>query len=75
MTGSWGATFTGGLSLRMLAARFPSFAFGTRRMRDHVSFEAVRVDDTPGVAVVITEDMGELRQALEDDLSGEDPDG
>ena len=76
MTGSWGATIAGGLSLRMLAARFPRFTFGTRRMHNHVAFEAVRCDKgTPGVTVVITKDMNELRQALEDDLSGEDPDG
>jgi hypothetical protein len=53
----------------MLAARFPGFAFGTRRMRDGVSFEAVRIRDrdAPGVSVVITDDAGEMRRALLED--------
>jgi hypothetical protein len=85
VTASWGggtarwrlsaSSGGGGVSLRMLAARFPSFTFGTRRMHNHVSFEAVRCDkDTPGVVVVITKDMGELRQVLLEDenLAGQD---
>lgn len=82
MTGSWGRTAAHwrlaarmtagddrlGVSLGMLAARFPRFDFGTRRMRDHVAIEAVRHDkDAPGVAVVITDDPGEMRRVLLED--------
>jgi hypothetical protein len=64
-----------GISLGVLAARFPRFRFGTRRMRDHVAFEAVRQDrDEPGVYAVITSDLGEMRRALLEDQAG-DPDG
>lgn len=81
MTGSWGRAATGwrmgvrvaagddrlGVRIGMLAARFPRFDFGTRRMRDHVAIEAVRHDkDAPGVAVVITDDVDEMRQVLQD---------
>ena len=62
-----GAPVTG-VSLRVLARRFPRFTFGTRQMRDGVSFEAVRHDrDEPGVYAVITDDLTEMREALLED--------
>lgn len=57
-----------GISLGTLAARFPRFRFGTRRMRDHVSFEAVRCEKgEPGVYAIVTDDLGEMRDALRED--------
>ena len=85
MTASWGggtarwrlsaSSDRGGISLRMLAARFPQFAFGTRRMHKGVSFEAVRQPlDAPGTSVIITDDLGEMRRALLEDQAA-DPGG
>ena len=57
-----------GVRLGLLAARFPAFGFRTLSVRDHVAIEAVRYDkDAPGVAVIITEDADEMRDALLED--------
>lgn len=56
--------------LNELAAEFPGYDFGTQRTWDGTSIIAVRQDGTerPGLCVVITADVGEMRDAL---LEGE----
>jgi hypothetical protein len=56
--------------LSELAAEFPGFDFGTQRTWDGVSIIAIRQDGTerPGLCVVITADVDEMRLAL---LEGE----
>ena len=56
--------------LSELAAEFPGFDFGTQRTWDGVSIIAIRQDGTerPGLCVVITADVDEMRHAL---LEGE----
>lgn len=61
--------------LSELAAEFPGYDFGTQRTWDGVSIIAIRQDGTerPGLCVVITADVDEMRLAL---LEGEGrPDG
>ena len=52
--------------LSELAAEFPGYEFSTQRTWDGVSLIAVRQDgsDRPGVCVVITPDLDEMRRAL-----------
>jgi len=63
---------TGGESagLNELAAEFPGYDFGTQRTWDGTSIIAVRPDgsERPGLCVVITADVDEMRSAL---LEGE----
>ena len=56
--------------LNELAAEFPGYDFGTQRTWDGTSIIAVRQDGTerPGLCVVITDDVDEMRRAL---LEGE----
>ena len=56
--------------LSELAAEFPGYDFGTQPTWDGTSIIAVRQDGTerPGLCVVITADVGEMRDAL---LEGE----
>lgn len=55
---------------RMLAAEFGRFDFGICETSSHVSIAAVRNDrDAPGVHVVITNDLGEMRRVLLEDES------
>jgi hypothetical protein len=56
--------------LNELAAEFPGYDFGTQRTWDGTSIIAVRQDgmERPGLCVVITADVGEMRDAL---LEGE----
>lgn len=89
MTGSWGRAAGWrmgvrvaagddrlGLRVGILAARFPRFGFRTLAVRDHVAIEAVRHDkDAPGVAVVITDDVDEMRRALQEDQEDSPPGG
>jgi hypothetical protein len=51
-----------------LAAEFPGYDFGTQRTWDGVSIIAIRQDGTkrPGLCVVITADVDEMRLALLD---------
>jgi hypothetical protein len=60
----------------MLAKEFRRYAFGTRRMHGHLALEAVRHGDlsAPGLVVVVTNDIGEMRAALEGD-GGDGPPG
>jgi hypothetical protein len=52
--------------LSELAAEFPGYEFGTQPTWEGVSLIAVRQDgcDRPGVCVVITPDLDEMRYAL-----------
>ena len=52
--------------LSELAAEFPGYEFSTQRTRDGVSLIAMRQggSDRPGVCVVITPDLDEMRRAL-----------
>ena len=52
--------------LSELAAEFPGYEFSTQRTWEGVSLIAVRQDgsDRPGVCVVITPDLDEMRRAL-----------
>jgi hypothetical protein len=52
--------------LSELAAEFPGYEFSTQRTWEGVSLIAVRQDgsDRPGLCVVITPDLGEMRRAL-----------
>jgi hypothetical protein len=56
--------------LSELAAEFPGYDFGTQRTWDGVSIIAIRQDRSgrPGLCVVITADVDEMRHAL---LEGE----
>jgi hypothetical protein len=56
--------------LSELAAEFPGYHFGTQRTWDGTSVIAVRQDgsERPGLCVVITADLDEMRHAL---LEGE----
>jgi len=56
--------------LSELAAEFPRYDFGTQQTWDGTSIIAVRQDgiERPGLCVVITADIGEMRRAL---LEGE----
>jgi hypothetical protein len=56
--------------LSELAAEFPGYDFGTQQTWDGVSIIAIRQDGTarPGLCVVITADVDEMRLAL---LEGE----
>ena len=56
--------------LSELAAEFPGYDFGTQRTWDGVSIIAIRQagSERPGLYVVITADVGEMRLAL---LEGE----
>jgi len=56
--------------LNELAAEFPGYDFGTQQTWDGTSIIAIRQDGTerPGLCVVITADVGEMRDAL---LEGE----
>jgi hypothetical protein len=56
--------------LTELAAEFPGYDFGTQRTWDGTSIIAVRQDgsERPGLCVVITADVDEMRRAL---LEGE----
>ena len=49
-----------------LAAEFPGYDFGTQQTRDGMSIIAVRQrgSDRPGLCVVITADVEEMRHAL-----------
>ena len=49
-----------------LAAEFPGYEFSTQRTWEGVSLIAVRQDgsDRPGVCVIITPDLDEMRRAL-----------
>jgi hypothetical protein len=53
-----------------LAAEFPGYAFGVQPTWDGTSIVAIRQDgmDRPGLCVVITDDVDEMRRAL---LEGE----
>ena len=47
------------------------FWFGRARMRDHQSLTAIRLDPSePGLTCVITPDLAELADALEQDQIG-----
>jgi hypothetical protein len=52
--------------LSELAAEFPGYEFSTQRTWEGVSLIAVRQDgsDRPGVCVVITPDLDEMRRTL-----------
>jgi hypothetical protein len=52
--------------LTELAAEFPGYDFGTQRTWDGVSLIAVRQDGSarPGLYLVITADLDEMRRAL-----------
>ena len=52
--------------LSELAAEFPGYEFSTQRTWEGVSLIAVRqgVSDRPGLCVVITPDLDEMRHAL-----------
>lgn len=52
--------------LSELAAEFPGYYFGTQQTWDGTSIIAVRQDgmERPGLCVVITADVGEMRAAL-----------
>lgn len=52
--------------LNELAAEFPGYDFGTQRTWDGTSIIAVRQDglERPGLCVVITADVGEMRRVL-----------
>jgi hypothetical protein len=54
--------------LRELAAEFPDYDFGMQRTWDGTSIIAVRQDgsERPGLCVVITADIDEMRRALLD---------
>jgi len=56
--------------LSELAAEFPGYEFSTQRTWEGVSLIAVREDgcDRPGVCVVITPDLDEMRRALLDGM-------
>ena len=49
-----------------LAAEFPDYEFGTQRTWDGISIVAVCHDGTarPGLYVVVTDDLDEMRRAL-----------
>jgi hypothetical protein len=49
-----------------LAAEFPDYEFGTQRTWDGISIVAVCHDGAarPGLYVVVTDDLGEMRRAL-----------
>jgi hypothetical protein len=57
-------------ALSELTAEFPGYDFGTQRTWDGVSIIAIRQagSERPGLCVVITADVGEMRLAL---LEGE----
>jgi hypothetical protein len=65
--------------LSELAAEFPGYEFSTQRTWEGVSLIAVRQDgsDRPGVCVVITPDLDEMRRALLENmrLESERPEG
>jgi hypothetical protein len=52
--------------LSELAAEFPGYDFGTQRTWDGVSIIAIRQagSERPGLCVVITADIDEMRRAL-----------
>jgi hypothetical protein len=54
--------------LSELAAEFPGYEFSTQRTWEGVSLIAVRQDgsERPGLCVVITPDLDEMRRALRD---------
>jgi hypothetical protein len=54
--------------LSELAAEFPGYDFGTQRTWDGTSIIALRQDgsERPGLCVVITADIDEMRRALLD---------
>jgi uncharacterized protein (TIGR03086 family) len=60
--------------LSELAAEFPGYEFSTQRTWEGVSLIAVRQDgsDRPGVCVVITPDLDEMRRALLENIRLED---
>ena len=57
--------------LSSLAAEFPGYEFGTQRTWGGISITAVRHDGAarPGLYVVVTDDLNEMRRALLD-MSG-----
>lgn len=57
--------------LSELAAEFPGYEFSTQRTWEGVSLTAVRQDgsDRPGLCVVITPDLDEMRRALLEGMS------
>ena len=56
-----------------LAAEFPGYEFSTQRTWEGLSLIAVRQDGSgrPGLCVVITPDLGEMRRALLDNTGFE----
>jgi hypothetical protein len=56
--------------LSELAAEFPGYEFSTQRTWEGVSLIAVRQDgsERPGLCVVITPDLDEMRRALLEDM-------
>jgi hypothetical protein len=56
-----------------LAAEFPGYEFSTQRTWEGVSLIAVRQDgsDRPGVCVIITPDLDEMRRALQETMGPE----
>ena len=59
-----------------LTAKFGCrFWFGSAKMRDHTALTALRLDlSEPGVTCVITPDLAEMADALEQDAAGAPPD-
>ena len=57
--------------LSKLADEFPGYDFGTQRTWDGTSIVAIRQGDSarPGLYVVITPDMDEMRRALGEDCA------
>ena len=53
-------------TLSELAAEFPGYEFSTQRTREGISLIAVRQDGSarPGLYVIITPDLDEMRRAL-----------
>ena len=59
--------------LSELAAEFPGYEFSTQRTWEGVSLIAVRQDSSerPGLCVVITPDLDEMRRALQENMGPE----
>ena len=59
--------------LSELAAEFPGYEFSTQRTWEGVSLIAVRQygSDRPGLCVVITPDLDEMRRALRENMGHE----
>ena len=59
--------------LSELAAEFPGYEFSTQRTWEGVSLIAVRQDgsERPGLCVVITPDLDEMRRALQETMGPE----